>query len=302
MDSILDSVIEKACGADLVGIGEHKHGDLTSWKFRLPLIEGLLKCNVRLMVFCENLECYVQDMNRRDRKGDVRFRILEEWGSFDPHLLPSADQTNEHLEITRHLGALKGVEFRGIDVQIMDFPLLWSLMRSRLLKKIMNKYRDEWELHSQNRATRGHTRNRLNARIILDLIAAARARKGRRTMFVYLAHNEHVATSSHLMRKDPAYKVDGYLLNQSHLKYLSIGTYTPVQYSRNGRPKGEKSNLYRNQRNIKPIALLIKGQGENVGVLTRHAQPSMNLGEYWSDDFDYVLCESRGAKPTLLVS
>lgn len=231
----LQAIIRQASNADVVGIGEHNHGELTSWKFRYAIIKGLIDLGKHVVVLCENLETYVQNITVSPSK------LTRKNGYFEPNLMIYSDRSEEHMVITREFVKLKGAEFHGIDIQILKFPALWRLVKSRPLRRILSVHKDTW---LRGNMVDGKLRNNLNAEIIMDFLAMSRA-KDPNSVVVYLAHNEHVALSCRESRVDPLYRVEGSLLAKSPIKYLAVGTYSPFQYSMMGRMPRQQPVLSR---------------------------------------------------------
>lgn len=218
-------------GVDIVGIGEHVHGELLSWKHRLELVRRWLSNGHRVLVLCETLDFYVQGMRARepfifheDELNGVR-RL-----GFTPCLMPFACYTREHLEIMRSFAALPqdAVTFFGIDVQLLDHPLLLASTEHSELRSILTRrHRLPWAADAESER-RGETRNRLNADTILLL-----ARMHPKHKVVYFAQNEHVAFDCDATRRTQGqYVTEGAILKRRlGNRYVSIATFATVMWN-----------------------------------------------------------------------
>jgi hypothetical protein len=229
---------------EVVGLGEHAHGELLSWKRRLALVKSWVREGAKVLVLCENLDYYVQGL--RDEGARLRFEFEDvrvngvEHTVFTPNLMAYADRTHEHLEMTRAFASLGGggVTFYGVDVQLLDHPHLVSRTRTSALKDAVMLHRPAWERCSHT-DRRGAERNRLNAETILRM-----ARMHPLHKVIYFAHNEHVAFGCAQTRRDPTYVTEGAILKRRlGPLYTAVATFAPVTWSvlwrapeRSGRP------------------------------------------------------------------
>lgn len=298
-DQDLAHVIDLASRADVVGIGEHAHGELTSWKFRLSIVKGLRDLGKRVVVLSEHTESSVQNMNLPGRGVPYRRGAHR----FQPSIMFDADKSVEHLEITRAFKAMSGVEYYGIDVQVLGFLWMWKRVREGPVRNILKRYLKIWRSHKRRNTPEsrsGALRNTLNARVIRAFVRTfRRTPEGKTAVFVYFAHNEHIALSCHNTREDTTYVTEGPFLAAPPLRFLSIATYAPVQWSLWGSALGVEPTL-KTDGNRAAVAAVTTKLHRRFAVRPRRASPVLDLMHYNSDDFDFVLCELRGARPTLL--
>jgi len=94
------------------------------------------------------------------------------------------------------------------------------------IKRIIDKYKDKYlkDLSSS-------VRNECNSFIINDLILEENS-KNNKNIYLYFAHNEHIALDCNSTRKNENYKTEGFFLSKIlKIKYLSIATFSQNQYS-----------------------------------------------------------------------
>jgi erythromycin esterase-like protein len=271
--------IGKASPVLVIGIGEHAHGELVSWRWRLAIMRELRSRGHTLAVLCENLDAYVKGLNEGDP-----LRIDPKWGTFHPNLIADSDRSREHMAITEEVRELSS-DIYGIDVQALDFPQLPSRPRVALQ---LARHKKRWGA-ATNTEARGSVRNALNAETIERM--AKEFPTG--TIVLYFAHDEHVALSCDAMRENQKYATDGSLLRKSMgLRYRSIGTYAPSLWSHWGACRGYKTprRTVETDETTKRYCATAKHE---VFVMPKR-RPALSLGDvYKPADFDYMLCDKR---------
>ena len=195
----------------IMGIGEHAHGELVSWRWRLAIMRELRSRGRTLAVLCESFDSFVEGLNEGEP-----LRIDPEYGTFSPFLIPYAHISGEHMAITEEVRKLSS-DIYGIDVQALDFPKLRS--RPRVARQLA-RHKARWDA-ATNTGARGRVRDALNAETIERMAKDFPAG----TIVLYFAHNAHIALSSEEMRQNHMYATEGSLLRKSMgNRYMSIGT------------------------------------------------------------------------------
>lgn len=231
------NLLRAAEAADVIGIGEDAHGELVSWPTRLCLTRALCKRGYDVVILCEQLHPFVARMN------DKRFKLLRaEDNDFVPYMTGGANMSKEHTSYHRRFHALahspeNKVRFVGIDVQIVEHAYLWDVPDLRPndetedyneTRAMIHRYEKEFLRDAHKDSKRGATRNKVNARIISELVESSRKASKRPTKFLYFAHNGHVARSISFGpdASDKCYRPDGWHLARCDgFKYLAIATY-----------------------------------------------------------------------------
>lgn len=262
----------------LIGIGEHAHGDLVSWRWRHAIVEKLLSAGFRVVILCEQFDMYLTNTSptspkrMQDIDGDVE--LFRRYGnSFYPHMIPRSESTPEHFEITRAFSLLP-CEFYGIDVKQLDFDVIIG----RACKKVRSSLaasgaEKEWTEGPKD----GAQRNRLNAKMIHHFVK--NNKKRRNTKFLYFAHNEHVATDCDETRSDPSYKTEGRLIRELYpdtTPYLSLATF--AEHTWNTWENSTTPRLLVDRIPSPPLVRKVYSMGES----------------YKSSDFDHVLLSEDG--------
>lgn len=233
----------KRADPDVIGVGEHTHGELISWVKRLEVVERWVLQGHRVLVLTDHMDYFVQGMRDQDVHFDMRrvFVNGKATCAFWPTLMPFSEYTREHLEIMRRFAAFDrdSVTFYGIDVRLLDHPHLLSGTRSSVLKDLLKRQRSTWvrargdgdgEQGSTGDDVRSAERSRFNAGTVLSM---ARMHPGYK--IAYFAHNENVAFDCDAMRSpsaDSLYLTEGAILRWSlGDRYSSIGTFAPTMYN-----------------------------------------------------------------------
>lgn len=182
---------------DLIGIGELTRGELTSWKYRLKIVKYLTKYYDNVIIFCENLDPYISNLNNKNNKFIFS-------NGFYPFIIPQSNKSIQHLEITKKFNKLvPKVKFYGIDIQVVRYKDLYNMLNIKI-KRIIDKYKDKYlkDLSSS-------VRNECNSFIINDLILEENS-KNNKNIYLYFAHNEHIALDCNSTRKNENYKTEGF--------------------------------------------------------------------------------------------
>jgi hypothetical protein len=284
----MDQLLNESKKYDLIGIGENSHGELTSWKYRYQIVKYLTKYFDNVIIFCETFDPYISDLNNKNTKFDFynenNFPI-----EFYPSMMFQANKTSQHLKITKKFNKLvPKVEFYGIDIQIVKFHDMYINLNINI-KKVIDKYKKIYLT-----TPTGAIRNKCNALIINDLILQT---KNKNNIYLYFAHNEHISFNCNEMRKNNKYKTEGFYLYENPLiKYLSIATFSPIQYSlwdcseickiKKFITKSKKwNNIFINN--------------NNTVIITNNYKIPM-LGNYYTDDFNYTIADNLTIIPILL--
>jgi hypothetical protein len=162
------------------------------------------------------------------------------------------------------------------------------------LKKIIDKYKKIYLDDSIS----GITRNKCNSSIINDLILDNR-KKNKNNIYIYFAHNEHIGLNCNSTRKNDKYKTEGFYLNENpKIKYLSIATFSPVQYS-----------LWECSFPICKIKKYITKskkwdkifrEHNNKTVIINKNQKLPMLNDYYTSDFNFTIADNENIIPILL--
>lgn len=294
----------------VVGVGEHAHGDLVSWRWREAIMRELRRRGVPFVVLCENLDFYVRGARRQGGRR-LEFRRHESGGltSFTPHLVAGSDLTREHMRVTRRVARLAGGHVYGIDAQAAGFPHLAAAPSpGDYVSRIAGASFRLWQAAPEAQRRDGALRNRLNADTILAALRSAPPRPGLarpgapRPKLLYFAHNEHVATGCRAARENRAYQTEGALLRAAlGDAYLSVATWAPrlwALWGARARRAGARDAAARVF--VSPRARLPEGACWE----REHAAAALGP-EYTSADFDVVITDSAtggGARPTLLAA
>ena len=206
----------------------------------------------------------------------------------------NANKTTQHLQITKKFNKLvPKVKFYGIDIQIVKYLDIYNILDPKL-KKIIDKYKKIYLDDSIS----GITRNKCNSSIINDLILDNR-KKNKNNIYIYFAHNEHIGLNCNSTRKNDKYKTEGFYLNENpKIKYLSIATFSPVQYSlwecsfpickiKKYITKSKKwDQIFREHNN------------KTVIINKNHKLPMLN--DYYTSDFNFTIADNENIIPILL--
>lgn len=265
----------------VIGIGEHTHGELVSWRWRLAIMRELRSRGHTLAVLCEHLDFFVKGLTEGEP-----LTVDPEYGTFTPFLIADANISREHMAITEEVRKLSS-DIYGIDVQALDFPELPS--RPRVARQLA-RHKKRWGA-ATNTDARGSVRNALNAETIERMAKEFPAG----TIVLYFAHDEHVALSCEGMREDLKYEyvTEGSLLRKSMgNRYRSIGTYAPSLWSHWGAGRGYKKTprlTLETDETTKRYCATAKHE-----VFMMPKRPVMSLGDvYTPADFDFVVCDKR---------
>lgn len=285
----MDQLLNESKKYNLIGIGENTHGELTSWKYRYQIVKYLTKYFDNVIIFCETLDPYISDLNNKDTKFDF-YNENNSPIEFYPSMMFQANKTSQHLKITKKFNKLvPKVEFYGIDIQIVKFHEIYIHLNIKI-KKVIDKYKKIYLT-----TPTGAIRNKCNALIINDLIL--QTKKNKNNIYLYFAHNEHVSINCNEMRKNNKYKTEGFYLHENSLiKYLSIATFSPIQYSlwdcyeickiKKFISKSKKwNNIFINN--------------NNTVIITDNYKLPM-LGNYNTNDFNFTIADNLTIIPTLL--
>lgn len=213
----MNKLLKNCKNYNLIGIGENTHGELTSWKYRYKIAKYLTKYFDKVIIFCEQLEPYIANLNNKNTK----FNFYNENNyptEFYPSMMFQANKTIQHLKITKKFNKLvPKVKFYGIDIQIVKFDKLYNSLNIKL-KNIIDKYKNIYLTNPT-----GLVRNECNSLIINDIIL----QKNKNNIYLYFAHNEHISYIG-----NEQYKTEGfYFYKNPKIKYLSIATFSPIQYN-----------------------------------------------------------------------
>lgn len=285
MNKLLKNILDY----DLIGIGEHVHGEMTSWKFRYKIIKYLTKYTDKVYILCEQLDFFVNNFNKKN----IKFTFTKD--GFYPFITHNGNMTKEHLYYTKKIYNLPKIKFYGIDIQIVKFPELYKNI-DKDLKNIIEKYK---KIYLDNPS--GGNRNECNANIINDLIKFINT-NNKKNKFIYIAHNEHIALNCNTSRKEGIYKTEGfYLKNILNLKYLSIATYALNLYSiwHCNEIMNCKIEIIKNK--SKKWNYLFSSNKNSPIIIKNDFPLKLNMSVYNNKDFDYVICEYFSDKMTLRI-
>jgi hypothetical protein len=262
-------------GVDVVGIGEHCHGDLVSWHWRIDAVRALAEAGRRVAVLCETFDFFVAPARQ------AGFRFARKGAQFVPFLMPFSDVRKEHMRACREVA--KHATCFGVDVQQLDFGFSSSAgMSAPILGGVLARHAAAWHAASDSARRSGALRNALNGRIVAEMATALKAQGY--TAVLYFAHNEHVARSCVHARERPAYRTDGHHIER-RVTYRAVATLAPRTWhtwnlARSARVKRAKLGR---MKPLRPggVAVVAQGAGLDIG------------GYCTSDDFDVVLVDFR---------
>jgi hypothetical protein len=292
----MNKILEECKKYDLIGVGELTHGELTSWKYRYKIVKYLTKYFNKVIIFCETLDPYISNLNNKNN--EFNFYNYPDsknsYSEFYPFMMFNANKTTQHLQITKKFNKLvPKVKFYGIDIQIVKYLDMYNILDPKL-KKIIDKYKKIYLDDSIS----GIARNKCNSSIINDLILDNR-KKNKNNIFIYFAHNEHIGLNCNSTRKNNKYKTEGFYLNENpKIKYLSIATFSPVQYSlwecsfpickiKKYITKSKKwDKIFREHNN------------KTVIINKNHKLPMLN--DYYTSDFNFTIADNENIIPVLL--
>lgn len=282
--------------ADVIGIGEHAHGDTVSWGWRLAIVEKLLEMGYAVTIACENTDFYLQNssglrLEQLDGDGS-KWMVDDESGRFYPSMLPFSDITQWQFCMTKEFSKLP-VEFIGTDVQQLSFGFMRQNMGDAMRSVIAASpgVHKRWIKAENDKVRRGGVRNELNAQILFDL--KMKNKNKNKSKLVYFAHNEHVALAAHQTRiSTTSYRTDGShledLLRRHNLTYLSIGTFSPELWNTWGNTTPTKMKTpvsARLEKHLKdPHAILYRESFKKDGD---------DMREYGLRDFHVTLVQPR---------
>lgn len=261
-----ESLVASVCQvARVIGIGEHAHGDEVSWGWRVDIARALVRRGHRLVIACENMDCFVKGLRRRP--GPV-FETHK--AKFFPYMMPYSDRSQVQMDAAKELTSLAEGRVYGIEAQAVRFPAVLKC-GGKLVADAIGKV---GAVRRWRTANDGKLRNRLNAEIVAEI-----ARRHPRHTVLYLAHNEHVALSCEAHRREPAYVTDGAILRSNFgARYVAIATFSPSMWCFWGGPLRQiRDGTLRPPRGRR--AAIVVGD-EPMG------------DDYKVSDFDYVVVEA----------
>lgn len=287
----MDNFLKILKNYDLIGIGEHAHGELISWKIRYKILKYLTKNYDKVYIFCEQLDFYVNGLNNKNVK------LMFDESGFYPYIIPRANLTNEHLYYTKKMNKLlPKIKFYGIDIQVVKYNYMYKNISSEVYN-IIEKYKEEY-LTSCKGLESGIIRNKCNAFIINDLIKFLNKSNNK---FIYWAHNEHIALNCFETNKNKKYLTDGYYLkNICNIKYLSIGTYSNELYNVWDCSSINKCEIKLKKGTNKKIWNSLFNKKKNYKIISNSDDLELKMDYYEIIDFDYVICVKKNHKMTLL--
>ncbi len=294
----MNNLLEECKKYDLIGIGELTHGELTSWKYRYKIVKFLIKSFDKVIIFCETLDPYIHNLNiKKTIFNFYNYQNSENSNcEFYPSMAVNANKTKQHLQITKKFNKLvPNVKFYGIDIQIVKYIDMYNILDPKL-KKIIDKYKKIYLGDSIS----GITRNKCNSSIINDLILDDK-KNNNKNIYLYFAHNEHIALNCNSTRKNNKYKTEGFYLNENpKIKYLSISTFSPVQYSL-WSCSFQKCKIKKYiTKSKKWDKVFREHDDEPVIVNQNHKLPMLN--DYNTSDFNFTIADNENILPILLFS
>jgi hypothetical protein len=206
----------------------------------------------------------------------------------------NANKTAQHLQITKKFNKLvPKVKFYGIDIQIVKYLDMYNILDSKL-KKIIDKYKKIYLDDSIS----GITRNKCNSSIINDLILDDK-KKNKKNIYLYFAHNEHIAFNCNSTRKNNKYKTEGFYLNKNpKIKYLSIATFSPIQYSL-WECSFQKCKIKKYITKSKKWDKVFRKYDDKLVIVNQnHKLPMLN--DYYTSDFNFTVADNKNIIPILL--
>lgn len=285
----------------VIGVGEHTHGDLISWRWRLALLRELIDAGYDVEVLCEGIDWFTTNtasppIRLEDIGGNPDLFTFCD-GDFYPHMMAGSNTKKEHFDITRTFSRLpkNRCKFYGIDVQQLNFPALHALAGRKVKEALHDSGAErEWNTASSRTRNNGALRNRLNAKMILHFSSLAAEREKtmknntRPTKIVYFAHNEHIAVDCVQSRENSAYKTDGNWIREigpdDKRHYLSLATFSEHTW-----------NTWDMSKPPLMTVDLLPPRTRKSGVINGRSSPAIPLGDdYVSGDFDFVLMSPNG--------
>ena len=272
--------------ANVIGIGEHAHGDVVSWRWRTAIVRELVRRGHRIILLCENVDYYIKGLRRKRVKFEA-FNTRPSRGdfpSFMPFMIPFSNLCQEHLLAVREITKLVQNRVYGIDAQVIKYPVLKKRGGSYVARKIAEVDAIRRWAAAGPTADNGNLRNVLNA----DIVAAI-ARDHPDHTVLYFAQNEHVGVSCSLMRKNSEYRTEGSLLRKwLGTRYIAIATYSPLMWAFWGTQRPERfDDDGRGHPDADEVIHTEKGR-------LAMAMPMESM--YTTADFDYTLCTARATK------
>lgn len=289
----MNIILEECKKYDLIGIGELTHGELTSWKYRYKIVKYLTKYFNKVIIFCETLNPYIHNLNKKNTIFNF-YNCENKYNEFYPSIMFNANKTTQHLQITKKFNKLvPKVKFYGIDIQIVKYNDMYNKLDSKL-KKIIDKYK---KIYLEDSIS-GITRNKCNSSIINDLILDDR-KKNKKNIYLYFAHNEHIGLNCNSTRKNNKYKTEGFYLNKNpKIKYLSIATFSPVQYSL-WECSFQKCKIKKYITKSKKWDKVFREHKDKTVIVNQnHKLPMLN--DYYTSDFNFTIADNQNIIPILL--
>ena len=289
----MNKILEECKKYDLIGVGELTHGELTSWKYRYQIVKYLTKYFNKVIIFCETLDPYISNLNNKNTKFNF-YNNQNMYNEFYPSMMFNANKTVQHLQITKKFNKLvPKVKFYGIDIQIVEYLDMYNILDPKL-KKIIDKYKKIY----LDDSIRGITRNKCNSSIINDLILDDR-KKNKKNIYLYFAHNEHIAFNCNSTRKNNKYKTEGFYLNENpKIKYLSIATFSPVQYSL-WECSFQKCKIKKYITKSKKWDKVFREHKDKTVIVNQnHKLPMLN--DYYTSDFNFTIADNENIIHILL--
>jgi hypothetical protein len=289
----MNKILEECKKYDLIGVGELTHGELTSWKYRYKIVKYLIKHFNQVIIFCETLDPYISNLNNKNTEFNF-YNCENKYNEFYPSIMFNANKTAQHLEITKKFNKLvPKVKFYGIDIQIVKYNDMYNILDPKL-KKIIDKYKKIYLDDSIS----GITRNKCNSSIINDLILDDK-KNNKKNIYLYFSHNEHIAFNCNSTRKNNKYKTEGFYLNENpKIKYLSIATFSPIQYSL-WECSFQKCKIKKYiTKSKKWDKVFREHDDEPVIVNQNHKLPMLN--DYYTSDFNFTIADNENIIPILL--
>ena len=289
----MNKILEECKKYDLIGVGELTHGELTSWKYRYKIVKYLTKYFNKVIIFCETLNPYLHNLNKKNTKFNF-YNYQNMYNEFYPSMMFNANKTTQHLQITKKFNKLvPKVKFYGIDIQIVKYLDMYNMLDSKL-KKIIDKYKKIYLDDSIS----GITRNKCNSSIINDLILDDK-KKNKNNIYLYFAHNEHIAFNCNSTRKNNKYKTEGFYLNENpKIKYLSIATFSQFQYSL-WECSFQKCKIKKYITKSKKWDKVFREHKDKTVIVSQnHKLPMLN--DYYTSDFNFTVADNKNIIPILL--
>lgn len=281
--------------ADVIGIGEHHHGDLLSWKWRIAITKHLINKGYNVIVLLEQLQINVDGLSQSQRPHFIFQTIDHQHGKakiFYPHMLPSA-VGKEHMKITKEFAKMN-IEMYGTDIALLRYDGLINFVKDEFMKQKLLQHKAAWNKHPKvHRMSDGMLRNTFNAKIIKSIMCEKKTYNPN-TKILYFAHNEHVAVNCESHRTDPKYMTEGQILKGMFTnKYVAIGTYAPNMSSLWSFP-----DMYTEHTNRKVKQQVINDlQGKKYKIYDNNVV-SLELDDYNNTDFDSLIVQSSIKSPT----